>query len=183
MRAFGIFNPPFDGAQAIVFSVSLFDGGRAVDGESESQLHVPLGTPAQRLHEIYDLGRFSIRRDFYLFASVLFTQQFFQRVVAAVLEVFRIEMSTFGFDDMRCKISFTLAWDIVEIFQFVAHLVGIAQRRAQDVLAARLRGNRMLPRCEYDAADSNHAFLFEAIPDDGEGLRAGMSVRHDVIRV
>jgi hypothetical protein len=56
MRAFGIFNPPFDGAQAIVFSVSLFDGGRAVDGESESQLHVPLGTPAQRLHEIYDFG-------------------------------------------------------------------------------------------------------------------------------
>jgi hypothetical protein len=47
MRAFGIFNPPFDGAQAIVFSVSLFDGGRAVDGESESQLHVPLGTPAR----------------------------------------------------------------------------------------------------------------------------------------
>src|SRR5262245_17218760 len=37
---------------------------------------LPLGTPAQRLHKVYDLGRFSITRGFDLFASVLFTQQF-----------------------------------------------------------------------------------------------------------
>ena len=137
---------------------------------------LPLGTPAQRLHKVYDLGRFSITRGFDLFASVLFTQQFFERLLVAVLEFFRIEMCGFGFDDMRCKIEHvlghSLARDVVEIFPFVSHLVGIAQRHAQDAPAARLQGNRMLPRCEYDPADSNHAFLFEPIPDDGEGLRA-----------
>jgi hypothetical protein len=65
---------------------------------------LPFGTPTQRLDEVYDLGRFSIMRDFDLFASVLFTQQFFQRPLVVILEFFRIEMSGFGFDDMRCKI-------------------------------------------------------------------------------
>jgi hypothetical protein len=147
----------------------------------------PLGTPAQRLHEVYDLCRFSIMRDLDLFASVLFTQQFFQRPLVVILEFFRIEMAGFGFDDVRCKIEHilgdSLARDIIEIVAFVTDLIGIAQRHAQDPLAARLQRNRVLSRCEYDAADSNHAFLFEAIPDDGEGLCASISIRHDVIGV
>jgi hypothetical protein len=84
---------------------------------------LPFGTPAQRLHEVYDLGRFSIMRDFDLFASVLFTQQFFQRPLVVILEFFRIEMSGFGFDDMRCKIEHvlghSLARDIIKIISFV----------------------------------------------------------------
>jgi hypothetical protein len=68
----------------------------------------PFGTPAQGLHEVYDLGRFSILRGLDLFASVLFTQQFFQRLLVVILEFFRIEMSGFGFDDMRARSTMSL---------------------------------------------------------------------------
>jgi uncharacterized membrane protein len=68
----------------------------------------PFGTPAQGVHEVYDLGRFPILGGLDLFASVLFTQQFFQRLLVVILEFFRIEMFGFGFDDMRCKIDHVL---------------------------------------------------------------------------
>src|SRR5262245_21763094 len=70
-------------------------GAPSTAGVGRSRMF-PFGTPAQRLHEVYDLGRFSIMRDFNLFASVLFTEQFFQRPLVVILEFFRIEMSGFG---------------------------------------------------------------------------------------
>jgi hypothetical protein len=147
----------------------------------------PFGTPAQGVHEVYDLGRFPILGGLDLFASVLFTQQFFQRLLVVILEFFRIEMSGFGFDDMRCKIEHVLGYsrarDIVEIILLVTHLVGIAQRYAKDAFTARLQRNRVLSRCEYDPADSDHAFFFNPVPYNGESLSAGISVGHNVIRV
>lgn len=138
----------------------------------------PFGTPAQGVHEIYDLGRFSVLGGLDFFASVLFTQQFFQRPLVVILEFFRIEMSGFGFDDMRCKIEHvlghSLARDIVEIIPLVTHVVGIAQRYAKDAFTPRLQRNRMLSRCEYDPADSDHAFFFNPVPDNGESLSAGI---------
>ena len=123
----------------------------------------PFGTSAQGFHEVYDLGRFSILGGLDLFASVLFTQQIFQRLLVVILKFFRIEVSGFGFDNMRCKIehvfSHSLARDIVEIIPLVTHLVRIAQRHAQDSFTARLQCNRMLSRCEYDPPDSDHAFF------------------------
>src|SRR5262245_37497950 len=93
-------------------------GAPSTAGVGRSRMF-PFGPPAQRLHEVYDLGRFSIMRDFDLFASVLFTQQFFQRPLVVILEFFRIEMSGFGFDDVRCKIEHvlghSLARDVIEI--------------------------------------------------------------------
>jgi uncharacterized membrane protein len=61
----------------------------------------PFGTPAQGVHEVYDLGRFPILGGLDLFASVLFTQQFFQRLLVVILEFFRIE--TFFISNFRTR--------------------------------------------------------------------------------
>src|SRR6202035_3540129 len=40
----------------------------------------------------------------------------------------------------------------------------------------------VVPRCEHDATEGNHAFLLDGLTNHGEGLTADLAVGGDVIR-
>ena len=85
----------------------------------------------------------------------------------------------------RSSISFgdLLVGNIVEIFVFLPHLVGIAQRHAEHALAARFERDDVLARREHHLADRDHSLLADGLADHGERLLADLAIRHDVVRV
>ena len=63
------------------------------------------------------------------------------------------------------------------------HLVGIAQRDAEQALVARLEHDDVLARGEHDTRERHHALLANHLPDDGERLLSDLAVGHDVVGV
>src|SRR6516225_2450586 len=71
--------------------------------------------------------------------------------------------------------------DVAEVFLRLAHLVAVAQRRAQHAFAARFQGNDALALGEHDAAERDHALAAHGVADDRECFLAHAVGRRDVI--
>ena len=71
--------------------------------------------------------------------------------------------------------------NFVEILAGVAHLVGIAQRRAEQAVLPRLQRDDALALGEHDAAERDHVLAAHRFADHGERLAADLIVRRDVI--
>ena len=96
---------------------------------------------AQRVHKVDDVGWRALLRTLDLLALLLAPEQIFERVLVLVLELLRLEVASFGLDDMNREINHVLGnlfvLDCVEIILFIAHLIRIAQGQAEQSFAAR----------------------------------------------
>src|SRR5262245_64385726 len=107
-----------------------------------------LHRPAQRIHEVDDLGRSALARRLDLLAGLLFLQQVLERFLVMVLEFLRLEMAGLGLDDVRGQLEHVL-WDLLvrnvgKIVLLVAQFVGELQRDADQALAARFERKDVL---------------------------------------
>src|ERR1700716_3805295 len=96
------------------------------------------------------------------------------RQLILILESFWIEMSSFRFQNMLGKFEHFLrharVGHLCENVLFVAHLVIVAQRRAQNPLAERLQGDDVLAVCHDDAGKADAFLVVHGIPNDDEGF-------------
>ena len=101
-----------------------------------------------------------------------------------MLELLRLEVLCFAFDDVRRQIEHVLWYffvgDVVEIFSFFTNLVGVAQRHAEQPFSE-LRHDVLAGR-EHHLSNRDHALLANCFADNGERLLPNFAIRHDVIR-
>src|SRR3954469_2636546 len=106
------------------------------------RLAVTLHAAAQGIHEIDHLRRLALLGVLDLGSGLLALQQFLQRVLILIAELGRIEVAGLGLDDVGGELEHVfrnlLVLDVVEEVGLLAHLVGVAQRYAEQALVAGL---------------------------------------------
>ena len=79
------------------------------------------------------------------------------------VELFRFEVSGFGFDDVACEFEHVLGHvcgrNIVEIIGLVAHLIGIAQQGAHQAFTSRLQSDDVFAASQDDTRPSATIFM------------------------
>ena len=73
--------------------------------------------------------------------------------------------------------------NVIEIFVFLSHLVGVTQRHPHHSLTACFERNDVLTRSEHHLSDGHHSLLADCLTDHREGLLPDFAVRDDVIRI
>ena len=120
-----------------------------------------------------------------LFASGLALDDVAERVLVAVVEFLRIEMTGHRVDDVRGQVEHLLRGllvrNVAEILYRLAHLVGVVQEHAKDPLVARLQRDDVLAGRQHHAAERHHALLPDGVADDTECLLTGLAIGDDVV--
>jgi hypothetical protein len=97
----------------------------------------------------------------------------------------RIEVSRLALEDVLGELEHLLrrlgVGDFVEILAGVAHLVGVAQRRAEQALLPRLQRDHALALGQDDPAERDHVLAAHRVADHAERFAADLIVRRDVI--
>src|SRR3990170_1512016 len=105
---------------------------------------------AKSVHEVDDLGGSLMLGRHNLLASLFALDQLAQRILVPILKLFGMEVPAQSVDDVACQLDHLLwrrcLFNLAEILVLVADLVGVAQKRSHETLAAWFKGNDMLAR-------------------------------------
>ena len=140
---------------------------------------------AQGFHQVYDVAasRALLRRD--RFAGALLVEEIDQRLFVVILELLWFEVCALLVDDMLGAIEHVLrqfhVLDIIEILGFGSHLVGVAQKHANEALPHRFECDDVLAASQHYAADCDHVHVADRLPDDGIGVVSNLAVRGQII--
>ena len=140
---------------------------------------------AQRVHQIDHVlaTRSLLRGDG--FAGALLVDEIDESSFVLVFELVRLEVTRLLVDDVPGEIEHVLGdfdvLDIVEIFRFGAHFVGIPQQRSHQALVERLERDDVLAVGQHHPSDRDLVHLADGFADDGEGVVADLAVRTQVI--
>jgi len=102
-----------------------------------------------------------------------------------VLELFRVEVPRFRFDNVRGQLQHILRYffirNVFEIFAFFAHLIRISQGHPEKSFTARFERDDVLARGEDNPPKRHHAFLADRLANDRECLLADFAIRNEIV--